>query len=135
VNPAISLSYSSGFTTSTNLRLSREENIIFGTPLVNQNEAFNEQSATRMPAPDMHIGTQLLQMTRHDMNIDPLQNELSTLRKLQKTLTERHNEKVFYFQVPFLGLIFIIFVVVIIMIIIVIIIVFVIVKCYCYYYR
>lgn len=74
--------------TATNLRLSTEEDVIAETSLVNQNEAPPEQPATRMPTPDMDIGTQFLQMVQHDMNIDSLQNELNTLRKLQKKLTE-----------------------------------------------
>jgi hypothetical protein len=114
MNPAMSLSYNSGFTT-TNLRLSSEENVSSETPLANQNEAFAEQSATRMPVPDMDIGTQLLQIMRHDTNIDPLQNELSALRKSQKSLTGRHNEKVIYLQLPFLGLVFIVIIVVLLL--------------------
>lgn len=45
----------------------------------------------------MDILPQLLQMVRHDLSTDPLQNELTTLRKLQKALSERHNEEVFPF--------------------------------------
>ncbi|XP_078166475.1 uncharacterized protein LOC144561382 isoform X2 [Carex rostrata] len=92
-NPAISLPYTSNFSTTTNQRLSTEGNIIAETPLVNQNEPPVEQPATQMRAPDVVILPQLLQMVRHDLSTDPLQNELTALRKLQKTLSERHNEE------------------------------------------
>ncbi|KAF3322257.1 hypothetical protein FCM35_KLT13398 [Carex littledalei] len=74
-------------------RLSTEGNIIAETPLINQNEPPVEQLAPQMRAPDVDILPQLLQMVRHDLSIDPLQNELTTLRKLQKALSERHNEE------------------------------------------
>lgn len=74
-----------------------EGNIIAKTPLVNQNEPPVEQPAPQMRAPDVVISPQLLQMVRHDLSTDPLQNELTTLRKLQKALSERHNEEVFPF--------------------------------------